>query len=285
MAKKPMRTWGLVFIVGSPLAGIAVAAMLISFATLVDVAASAGLPFPGAFPVVVDLGMIGSMIVASQLRIRGLGGRWLANLMFAGLAFVSVVANASHSAVSADLDRMPLWAAACLGAVSPATLLGLTHLVMYLVPDEKERAKLHQMRERAEAMSRRQAPTGGVPAVTAETTEVVAVPSSTTNAGMSDQPSAPAPVPLRLVNTDNFDGGDEKVLHLVLDYVSREGKRPTGKIVGDWLGGKTPKTGQRFLKKMEDDGAFEIPVAAPDSVTNDPDFTELSNVVGDSYRS
>lgn len=277
MAKKPSRTWGFVFGMSPGLLIVVIGSMAISFPTLTDVATLAGLPFPFAYPFIVDGGMLVGAVGAANKRLRGLPVR-RTYFGFAVLAVVSVVANAVHSAVEAD-PIVPVWAAAILGAVPPATLLWATHEVMDLVPDEKERAKLQALRERPDnSLSRRseprrdaaparieherpmQMPSGmvqPVPAVPARA-ERPLVASAPAAAARSEVP-APAPTPLRLLDDAETVAGaasDGEVRSQVLEHVRVTGKRPTGKLVGDWLGGKTPKTGQRFIKRMEDEGWF-----------------------------
>lgn len=275
MAKKPSRTWGFVFGMSPGLLIVVIGSMAISFPTLTDVATLAGLPFPFAYPFIVDGGMLVGAVGAANKRLRGLPVR-RTYFGFAVLAVVSVVANAVHSAVEAD-PIVPVWAAAILGAVPPATLLWATHEVMDLVPDEKERAKLQALRERpdnsltrrtdagrdaapARVEHERSAPMPGgmvppVPTVPArvERPLVVSAPS------VAARSEVPAPTPLRLLDDAETVVGaasDEEVRSQVLEHVRASGKRPTGKLVGDWLGGKTPKTGQRFIKRMEDEGWF-----------------------------
>lgn len=44
----------------------------------------------------------------------------------------------------------------------------------------------------------------------------------------------------------------------VLAFIREHGKKPTGAMVGEWLGGKSPKTGQRFLRELTDTGPVPI---------------------------
>lgn len=250
MAKnQPGRTWSFVFMLGTPLAVVGAAAMLITFATLIDVATFAGLPFPIAFPVVVDVGMIGLMVTATQLKLRGLSGSWLAYSWFSMLSLVSVVANGTHAIMAADMTRMTPWGAALLGAVPPATLLVMTHVLMKLIPDEKERAKLQTQREKT--------------AVAAQVLERSQVRASTHQPAPST-PSEPLPrrmtpadvslEPLRLVGTPTLvpNASKEEVIQRVHQHIAETGEKPTGAMVGEWLGGKSPKTGQRLLATISE---------------------------------
>ncbi|MBL3685660.1 hypothetical protein D3248_01640 [Leucobacter zeae] len=274
MAKKPSRTWAMVASLGSTLAIVGVSAMAISYATLIDVARVNGLPLPELFPVLVDVGTVATMIAAAQFRMRGVPGRWLAYTTFILLSGVSIVANATHAGRAADLTVTSPWAAAILASTPPAVLLAITHLVMMMIPDEKERAKLQSLRERAER----------VEAMPMKRNEPLARPESARAVEPSVRRSAPAvesrpavvpasaepvegdtePVPvqgrLRLVDGVT-EPSDAEVKARVLEFLDSEGKRPTGAVVGEWLGGKTPKTGQRFLKKMDDDGLLELATA------------------------
>ncbi|GAA1573088.1 hypothetical protein [Leucobacter aridicollis] len=255
MKNKPTRNWHLVLTLGIPLTIVGASAMAISYATLIDVARVNGLPLPELFPVLIDVGTVATMIAAAQFRLRGIDGRWLAYVAFIALSAVSIVANASHAWRAADMTVTTPWAAAILAATPPAALLAITHLVMMLIPDEKERAKLQAVREKqaeAEARHRQsiQQP-ASVPAA-APVTPAAAVAAV----------SAPA-APLRLVEQDKPAAADQaEVREKVLAHIAEHGERPTGAIVGDWLG-KSYKTGQRFLQKLEESGELNAaPVSA-----------------------
>lgn len=256
-AGKPQRTWGFVVSLGLPLAIVGLTAMAISYATLIDVARVNGLPLPELFPILVDMGTVASMIAAAQFRLRGVDGRWIAYVTFIALSVVSIVANASHAGRSADLALTTPWAAALLAATPPATLLAITHLVMKLVPDEKERSKLQAARDRAEAAALAQqraalqAPVKQAP---------VTVPSEAEAARQPQRVEEPVSetgnvrvLPIRSASVPD----DDEIRARILEYVAAEGKRPTGLIVGEWLGGKSAKTGQRYLTKLDEQGAFD----------------------------
>ena len=271
MAKKPSRTWAMVTSLGIPLAVVGVSAMAISYATLIDVARVNGLPLPELFPVLVDVGTVATMIAAAQFRMRGMPGRWLAYTTFILLSGVSIVANATHAWRAADLTLTSPWAAAVLASTPPAALLAITHLVMMLIPDDKERAKLQARRDRAdaareqaEALTARRTPErASIKPEPQETRQAL-----TAHAAESEPATAvPEPVaPLRLVDVAAAEISEDAVRELVLEYVRTESARPTGVLVGEWLGGKSAKTGQRFLKRMEDDGAFDTEPATPRAV-------------------
>ncbi|WP_336653513.1 MULTISPECIES: DUF2637 domain-containing protein [unclassified Leucobacter] len=261
MAKRPARTWATILSQAIPLSIVAVVAMAISYATLIDVARVNGLPLPELFPILIDVGSISCMISAGQFRRLGIGGRWLAYTTFALLSCVSIVANASHAGRAADMTLTTPWIAAVLAAVPPIVLIALTHLVMKSIPDEKERAKLNAVREAHARREQQQA--------------VAPRPEPKLQQRPNAEAPAPAPQPveeqpktagLRLVDEaprDLPEISDDEVERKVLEYFVAEGKRPTGQVVADWLGGKSAKTGQRFLARMESDGHFEAP--APES--------------------
>lgn len=259
MAKKPSRTWGFVGGMSPGLLIVVVGSMAISFPTLTDVATLAGLPFPFAYPFIVDGGMLVGAVGAANKRLRGLPVR-RTYFGFAVLAIVSVVANAVHSAFAAD-PMVPIWAAAVLGAVPPATLLWATHEVMDLVPDEKERAKLQALREKSDTKpaprhvdadtAREVRPAPSTPAPEMAPPRIAALAMT---GGRDEIPAPPARTAAPESQPEGL--GRDAVRDRVLAYVEAEGKRPAGKLVGEWLGGKTAKTGQRFLATMEDAGAF-----------------------------
>ena len=64
--RQPSRTWSTVLSLGIPLTIVGIASMMITFATVIDVARVNGIPFPVVFPIVVDVGMIATMITAAQ---------------------------------------------------------------------------------------------------------------------------------------------------------------------------------------------------------------------------
>ncbi|SDQ32571.1 hypothetical protein [Leucobacter chromiiresistens] len=260
MVKKPSRSWAMVTSLGIPLAIVGASAMAISYATLIDVARVNGLPLPELFPVLVDVGTVATMIAAAQFRLRGVSGRWLAYTTFVLLSGVSIVANATHAWRAADLSLTSPWAAAILASTPPAALLAITHLVMMLIPDEKERAKLQAIRDRGEPSPQRRVQEKPVAAETRSASQAAHAPASpAVPARDSEESAAPdrsAGASLRLVTDEDAPVAEKEVRARVLEYVSAESKRPTGKLVGEWLGDKTPKTGQRFLKKMEEAGHF-----------------------------
>lgn len=260
MKNKPTRNWQLVLTLGVPLTIVGVSAMAISYATLIDVARVNGLPLPELFPILIDVGTVATMIAAAQFRLRGIDGRWLAYVTFIALSAVSIVANASHAWRAADMTVTTPWAAAVLAATPPAALLAITHLVMMLIPDEKERAKLQAARDKqAEAEQRQRMIVQ--PEATPAKTPATALPLTTTPA---QAPSSQAP--LRLVETTKPAAVDQsEVRERVIAHVTEHGEKPTGAQVGDWLG-KSYKTGQRFLQKLEDAGDLSNePAATVDS--------------------
>ncbi|MFD5600783.1 hypothetical protein ACFWHR_12105 [Leucobacter sp. NPDC058333] len=255
MSKKPSRTWAMVASLGIPLAIVGGVAMAISYVTLIDVARVNGLPLPELYPILIDVGSVSTMIAAAQFRLHGVKGRWLAYSAFTLLSGVSIVANATHAWRAADLTLTSAWAAAILASTPPAILLAITHLVMKLIPDEKERAKLQARRERAEAPARRVEVQHAVPlAPQPVDPPVEQSPRELAHAGEAHTSS------LHLVDggsAENPEISESEVRDRVLEFVREESRRPTGKLVGEWLGNKHAKTGQRFLKRMEDAGDFE----------------------------
>ena len=244
--KRPARTWAAFVALGLPLLVVGVAAMMISFATLIDVARINGLPFPTMFPILIDVGMVQAMIVASQFKLRGIKGSWLAYLTFAVLSVVSIGANSTHALTTADMSvTSPLWAA-LVAATPPATLLATTHLVMMLIPDAKERQRLQTLREKQKPVVSSEART---PKLEPESPVKTTAPKPADALVEEQQPK------LSLVTATQEGAEDHMVAQMVHDYIRERGVRPTGKVVGEWLG-KTPKTGQRFLKKLEEAGEF-----------------------------
>ncbi len=257
MAKAPARTWATILSQAIPLSIVAVVAMAISYATLIDVARVNGLPLPELFPILIDVGSISCMISAGTFRRMGIGGRWLAYKTFALLSCVSIIANASHAGRAADMTLTTPWIAAVLAAVPPTVLIALTHLVMKAIPDEKERAKLHAVREAQARREQTQTVTARPEPKPLDRPQPLADGMTPVSTPASEPAKATA---LRLVDEalrPTAEVPDAEVEQKVLAYVVAEGKRPTGQVVADWLGGKSAKTGQRFLSRMDDAGLFD----------------------------
>lgn len=261
MKNKPTRNWQLVLTLGVPLTIVGVSAMAISYATLIDVARVNGLPLPELFPILIDVGTVATMIAAAQFRLRGIDGRWLAYVTFIALSAVSIVANASHAWRAADMSVTTPWAAAVLAATPPAALLAITHLVMMLIPDEKERAKLQAARDKqAEAEQRQRMIVQ--PAAAPATTPASTAPIATASIATASTQATPSQAPLRLVETTKPAAVDQsEVRERILVHIAEHGEKPTGAQVGEWLG-KSYKTGQRFLQKLEDAGDLSHESAA-----------------------
>lgn len=298
--KRSGRTWGQILSLGVPLAVVGVSAMAISYATLIDVAKVNGLPLPELFPVLIDVGTVAAMVAAAQFRVNGLKGRWLAYTTFVALSVVSIVANSTHAGRAADLTMTTAWAAALLAATPPAALLAITHLVMMLIPDEKERAKIQAAKEEAAAVDAKRTepqlptqpplrvvtrdghPRGEAIALTPrphvsamqDKRETVTAPYPDTQAStqvMLDTgpvlvPELAEPVSLPMSETEagttpvvaSGEVSADWVGDQVLAFIREHGKKPTGAMVGEWLGGKSPKTGQRFLRELTDTGPVPI---------------------------
>lgn len=220
--------------------------MVVSYATLIDVAMVNGLPFPELFPIIVDVGTVAAMIAAAQFRLQGIKGRWLAYGTFGALSILSIIANVTHAGRAADLTLTTPLIAGLFAAVPPAVLLVITHLVMMLIPDEKERMKLAAIRT---ANTQTLAPS---PSAKAAVVGVSATPTAA-----PAEVSQPLPM-LRAVNSAPIEKAVNKseVEARVRRHFAQEGKVPTGAMVGEWLGGKSAKTGQRLISQMDDAGAF-----------------------------
>lgn len=238
--KQPSRTWVLVISLGTPLAIVVAAAFVASFRALTDVGIVNGVQPAWLLPVVVDVGMITTNIASVLFRTRGLSGRWWANTMFGMFAAVSVFANVSHAQLAADFTRTTLLQAMVIAALFPVAQLGLTHLVMMLIPDEKERAKLQLQRERTMATPQQ-------PSISEHRPEPQIV------SQVSTPQTVPAErEPLRLVGgATQVKAAEAEVAERVREHIAVRGKKPTGAMVGEWLGGKSAKTGQRFLLMLD----------------------------------
>lgn len=259
------RTWGGVLSLVVPLVVVGASAMAISYATLIDVARVNGMPLPELFPILIDVGTVACMVAAAQFRSLGINGRWLAHLTFFALSGISVFANATHALGAADLTSTTLGVAIMLAATPPAALVAITHLVMKLVPDMEERERITAAsatrdgrHDATTKSSRRDAgrldtartsltmTTGDVSQpVAVATTEmggdgdVAQVESRDSATTRQREPATPAPASRVSAGSWSVDARIRESLE--------NGLTPSGREVADWLGGKSTRTGQRYL--------------------------------------
>ena len=139
MTMKPLKTRTFIITLALPLTVVGIAAMAVSYATLIDVARLNGLPLPELFPIIIDTGTIACMVAAAQFKLRKIKGRGLAYITFLLLSAVSVAANGTHAQIAADFNHTTPLGAALIAAVPPLTLLSVTHLVMNLLPEPHPR--------------------------------------------------------------------------------------------------------------------------------------------------
>lgn len=231
------RPWTLAVSLGIPLGVVGAAAMAISYATLIDVARVNGMPLPELFPIVIDVGTVACMVSAAEFRRRGIGGSWLAHLTFSALSALSVFANATHAIGAANLAATTTGVAVMIAATPPAALLAITHLVMRLVPE----AAL--VRTSAEQQPERLAT--AVQGVTAplSTPTPVATSNATGARAPHEMPTIPEPTDERPrdARASGHDLDDR------LRAAISSGTLPTGREVGAWMGGKSARTGQRYI--------------------------------------
>ncbi len=261
--KHPSRTWVLVVSLGTPLTVVVAAAFVASFRALTDVGVVNGVQPAWLLPVVVDVGMITTNIASVLFRTRGLTGRWWANTMFGMFAAVSVFANVSHAQLAADFTRTTLLQATVIAALFPVAQLGLTHLVMMLIPDEKERQRLQLLRHAAQAEAAPIAPASKPQRVTVvQPAQGSIAPAKPATESAWGAPS-PALVPAE-VGAASREQLEAEVREQVLQYVAETGERPSAKDVASWLGRET-RTGYRFLTRLEKEGVLERPLTVVSS--------------------
>lgn len=232
-----------------PLTVVGGSGMAISYATLIDVANTNGLPLPELFPILIDVGTVACLVAADQFARLQIKGRWLATTTFAGLSALSVFANATHAATHADLAHTQVWIACVLAATPPAAMIAITHLWMQCRAKRRTQPKQSQIVADAASgpgpvlvlsevtvnSSRREAPNLAVVA-TGLTIEDLPNGSSTTGiATQAERISAPTIV----VESDLT----------VQSWITEEiaaGRKPTGAEVGRRLG-KSARAGQRVI--------------------------------------
>lgn len=246
-----------------PLAIVGVSGMAISYATLIDVARTNGLPLPELFPVLVDVGTIACLLADAQFRRSGISGRWIAGLTFVALSALSVFANATHAAQHADPAHTQVWVACILAATPPAALLSITHLVMKLMPHQFEPppSGVSLPGRAAEPVTAGRF-VGAAPAA-ADTYHLSTspLPAPTVSAMPPVVNTAEEPVPTAWqfeAETTDVAADTEMLDGEMIDSVEVEqwlraeltaGRRPSGAEVGRRLG-KSAKSGQRFVQLL-----------------------------------
>jgi hypothetical protein len=122
---------------------IAAAAFWLSFTALADLARRSGVNEhqAWAWPLIVD-GII-VMATVSVVALAGQPAAWYPWLLLMAATAVSVVANAIHAVIAADVD-VPSVLAGSVAAVPPLVLLAITHLTVVLTrrfrPEPSEHA-------------------------------------------------------------------------------------------------------------------------------------------------
>lgn len=144
------RDWWSVLSLLVPLVIVGVAGMAMSYVTLIEVARVNGIPIPELFPVLVDMGTVACMIGAAQFRRFGMPGRMYATVTFFFLSSISVFANATHASRVVDVTSTSLWITIALATTPPVTMSAITHIVVKLIPDQKERAMFSPIRTHSE---------------------------------------------------------------------------------------------------------------------------------------
>ncbi|MDH6679245.1 hypothetical protein M2284_003461 [Rhodococcus sp. LBL1] len=103
---------------------ICVAAFVLSFTALTDLAARSGITVPLLWPAIVD-----GVVLAATVAVVAGGGRYAWLLLVAG-ALISVGGNVLHAALPDGV--LPVWLRAVVAAVPPVALLATAHLVVVL---------------------------------------------------------------------------------------------------------------------------------------------------------
>ena len=127
------RRWAAaVAVAGTALIGVG--AFWISFTTLANLAARAGIPEAQTWvwAAIVDGVIVTSTVAAVALDGRGARTTWFAWLLLAASAGVSVVANVTHALVAAPAG-FPLALSAAIATVPPLVLLAMTHLTVVVL--------------------------------------------------------------------------------------------------------------------------------------------------------
>lgn len=113
---------------------LAFAAFLLSYVSLRDLAALAGIPAEQAWlwPLIVDGVILEATISVVALRDGASTARRYAWFLLVAGAAVSVAANITHAVVAADA-RVPALVAALVASVPPLVLVAMTHLTAELI--------------------------------------------------------------------------------------------------------------------------------------------------------
>lgn len=126
-----------VSIIGTGL--IAAGAFWLSFTSLSDLAARAGVQTPWVWPLIVDGLIVVATIAAMAMARRP--GAWYPWLLLTGGAILSVIANALHAMFTDSLGVPPVMAA-IVASVPPVVLVSVTHLTVLLARTEPNDTRL-----------------------------------------------------------------------------------------------------------------------------------------------
>lgn len=113
---------------------IAIAAFILSFAALTDLARMSGIPAHLAWlwPLIVDGLIVAGTIATVAMSAHERRARAYPWAVLAGSALVSVSANAAHAVVNPAASAVPAVIAAAVASAAPIALLVVTHLTVVL---------------------------------------------------------------------------------------------------------------------------------------------------------
>lgn len=218
------------------LLGLAAVSFTMSYSGLVAVAPWAGLPavLYWTVPVMIDSGIVIFGLAVFVMRARSqLGALLYAWGLFALFTSLSIAANVMHAldATSGDEFHRRVTGAVIAGT-APFLVATASHMLTLTViePAEKLVETTKAVKARVSAPAPNPTPPGA--AVTARPSSPAAVTVAT---------QAP---PARVAGV-SVSQVDERIRAAL-----RAGSVPTGRDVGDWLGGKSPRTGQRHLATL-----------------------------------
>lgn len=124
-------------VIGTAISGnvlIGLGAFWLSFTSLADLAARAGLPAQQAWvwPLIVDGLIVVASVSVMALSADGWRATWFPWLLLIAGAVVSVLGNGVHAALLGD-PTMPVTVRVAIAAVPPLVLLASTHLTVQLI--------------------------------------------------------------------------------------------------------------------------------------------------------
>ena len=215
---------------------LAALAFVLSFSSLRDLAASAGVAphLTWLWPLVVDGNIVINTVAGMVLRPRGRRVTWYPWTALIVFAAISVTGNALHAGATTGRAELGVGVAAAVSAVPALALLQSTHLFVLMLSPGSRRAE--QPAAPRDGLTSDFAPAARSPRES-HSGDLTSVASSTN--GDSMQSTGPCAV----------DDDDTDHLASLVRAALVQGHRVTGSDVASWLG-TSERTGRRRLLEL-----------------------------------